>query len=62
MQIKDILETYNFKEDSENTFKRDYWEVRFEGNTFELFSDPEIDVRYYIGSIDNLEKYLKEIS
>lgn len=62
MQIKDILETYNFKEDSENTFKRDSWEVRFEGNTFELFSDPEIDTRYYIGSIDNLEKYLKAIS
>lgn len=62
MSVKEILNFYSFSKVSENEFQRGNWCVRIEGTNFEIFSDPEIDTRYYFGTLDNLEKYLKAIS
>jgi hypothetical protein len=62
MKVRDTLSKYRFEETSENTFQRDSWELRLEKENFELFSDPEIDTRYYLGSLNNLERYLQAIS
>ena len=62
MKTKEILEFYNFKEISENEFQRENWTVRLEENNFEIFSDPEIDPRYYYGYKDKLELCLKAIN
>jgi hypothetical protein len=62
MQIRDILKAYGFNNIDENSFQRDGWAVRIDGNYFELFNDPEIDNRYYHGPLHNLEKYLNAIN
>jgi hypothetical protein len=61
MTIRDILDNFNFKEISENEFQNRNWYVRLDGSNFEIFSDPEIDCRYYFGSVHNLENYLRDI-
>ena len=40
-------------------FKKKIGIVRIDGIFFEIFSDPEIDTRYYFGTTDNLEKIFK---
>lgn len=55
-----LLKDYRFVE-IENEFKRDNWTVRLEHPYFEIFSDPEIDTRYYYGYLDMLEKYLSAL-
>lgn len=62
MQTRDILKAYGFNNIDENSFQRDGWTVRIDGNYFELFNDPEIDNRYYHGPLHNLEKYLNAIN
>lgn len=62
MTTKEILDFYSFSKVSENEFQNGDWCVRIEGINFEIFSDPEIDPRYYFGSLDNLEKYLRAIN
>lgn len=61
MNVRDILNIYGFTKVSENEFQNGDWNVRLDGLHFELFSDPEIDTRYYFGTVDNLEKYLNAI-
>jgi hypothetical protein len=64
MVIRDILNEFNFKEISENEFQNGNWFVRldeWDGSSFEIFSDPEIDRRYYYGSVNKLKDYLEEI-
>ena len=62
MKIRDILSDFKFVETDDNEFVRDIWTVRLEDNNFELFADPEIDLRYYFGCVGNLETYLKAIN
>lgn len=61
MKVREVLDKFEFTQIEENEFKRGGWTVRLDYLNFELFNDPEIDVRYYFGSIDNLEKYLTTI-
>jgi hypothetical protein len=61
MVIRDILNEFNFKEISENEFQNGNWFVRIDGSNFEIFSDPEVDCRYYYGSVNRLEDYLLDI-
>lgn len=62
MQTRDVLKAHGFNSVDENLFQRDDWTVRIDGINFEIFSDPEIDTRYYFGTTDNLEKYLNAIN
>ena len=61
MKVREVLERHKFSQIDDNEFERDGWTVRIDYPNFELFNDPEIDIRYYFGSIDNLEKYLTTI-
>lgn len=61
MEIERILNDYKFTKVDENEHVRNNWTVRIGFPYFEIFSDPEIDTRYYHGYLDNLEKYLKAI-
>ena len=61
MKVREVLDKFEFAQIEENEFERGGWTVRLDYPNFELFSDPEIDIRYYFGSIDNLEKYLTTI-
>lgn len=56
-----ILKEYGFVQSSENEFQKQNWTVRIENDNFEIFSDPEIDTRYYYGSLDNLDIILEDI-
>lgn len=62
MKTRDILKAYNFNSIDENEFQKENWTVRIDRINFEIFSDPEVDTRYYFGTIDNLEKYLNAIN
>ncbi len=61
MKVRKVLDKFEFTQTDENEFEKDGWTVRLDFPTFELFNDPEIDNRYYFGSIDNLEKCLTAI-
>ena len=61
MKVRKVLDKFEFTQTDENEFEKDGWTVRLDFPNFELFNDPEIDNRYFIGSIDNLEKYLTAI-
>lgn len=61
MKVREVLDKFEFAQTEENEFERGEWTVRLDYPNFELFNDPEIDIRYYFGSIDNLEKYLTTI-
>lgn len=56
-----ILKEYGFIQSSENEFQKQNWTIRIENDNFEIFSDPEIDTRYYYGSLDNLDVILEDI-
>ena len=62
MKTEELLKQYNFIKIDNNEFQRENWTVRLEGLNFEIFSDPEIDTRYYFGLKDKLELCLKAIS
>ena len=62
MKVREVLDKFEFTQIEENEFKKDGWTVRLDFPNFELFNDPEIDIRYYFGSVDNLEKYLTTIN
>lgn len=62
MNNESILNNHGFKKIGENEFQKENWIVRIDGINFEIFSDPEIDTRYYFGITDNLEKYLNAIN
>ena len=62
MEIERILNYYKFTKVNDNEHIRNNWTVRIDFPYFEIFSDSEIDTRYYYGYLDNLEKYLKAIS
>lgn len=62
MNNENILNNHGFKKIDENEFQKENWIVRIDGINFEIFSDPEIDTRYYFGTTDNLEKYLNAIN
>lgn len=57
----ELINKYGFIKSQEKEYTKDNWTLRIDFPNFELFSDPEIDTRYYIGSLDNLEKYLLAI-
>lgn len=61
MKVREVLDKFEFTQIEENEFEKDGWTVRLDFPNFELFNDPEIDIRYYFGSVDNLEKYLTTI-
>ena len=61
MKVREVLDKFEFTQIEENEFEKDGWTVRLDYPNFELFNDPEIDIRYYFGSVDNLEKYLTAI-
>ena len=62
MKVREVLERHEFSQTDDNEFERDGWTVRIDYPNFELFTDPEIDARYYFGYVDNLEKYLNVIT
>lgn len=59
--METLIYNYGFIKSQDNEYTRNNWTLRIEFPNFELFSDPEIDTRYYIGGLSNLEKYLKAI-
>ena len=61
MKVRKVLDKFEFSQTDENEFEKDGWTVRLDFPNFELFSYPEIDIRYYFGSMDNLENYLTAI-
>lgn len=62
MDIQQILEEFGFVQNEDGDYEKDNWTLRLDNNHyFELYSDPEIDSRYYYGSLDNLDKYLNAI-
>ena len=61
MKVREVLDKFEFTQIEENEFEKNGWKVRLDYPNFELFNDPEIDNRYYFGSMDNLEKYLTVI-
>ena len=56
MKVREVLDRHKFSQIDDNEFERDGWTVRIDYPNFELFTDPEIDTRYFFGSLDNLEK------
>ncbi len=61
MKVRKVLDKFEFTQTDENEFEKDGWTVRLDYPNFELFNNPEIDTRYFIGSVDNLEEYLTAI-
>ena len=62
MDIQQILEEFGFVQNEDGDYEKDNWTLRLDNtHYFELYSDPEIDNRYYYGSLDNLDKYLNTI-
>lgn len=61
MKNEELLNKYGFEKESPSEFVRDNWTVRIDKLEFELFSDPEIDTRYYHGYLDKLEACIKAI-
>lgn len=61
MKVREVLDKFEFTQIEENEFKRGGWTVRLDYPNFELFNDPEIDIRYFMGSLDDLEKRLELI-
>ena len=62
MKVREVLDKFGFTQTNENEFEKNGWTVRLDYPNFELFNDPEIDTRYFIGSLDDLEKRLELIS
>lgn len=56
-----ILKEYGFVQSSENEFQKQNWTIRIENDKFEIFTDPEKDIRYYYGSLDTLKDVLDDI-
>ncbi len=61
MNMKELIISHGFVQSDNNEYVRDNWTIRLEFPQFEIFSDPEIDTRYYYGYLSNLEKYLNAI-
>ncbi len=61
MKVREVLDKFEFTQIEENEFEKDGWTVRLDYPNFELFNDPEIDIRYFMGSLDDLEKRLELI-
>lgn len=59
--MEELIMSYGFVQSDNNEYVRDNWTIRLEFPQFEIFSDPEIDTRYYYGYLSNLEKYLNAI-
>lgn len=60
--LEEVIKEFGFDQNEEGEYIKDNWTLRVEDNMyFELFSDPEIDSRYYYGNLDNLDKYLNSI-
>ena len=57
--MEQLLNKYNFKQTDTNTFTDGYWNLKIWYKEFEIYSDPEIDIRYYNGTIDQLEFVLQ---
>lgn len=55
------LEQNGFSKNEDGEYILDNWTLRLDGDNFEIFSDPEIDTRYYYGSLDNLDVILEDI-
>ena len=62
MKVRKVLDKFGFTQTDENEFEKDGWTVRLDFPNFELFNDPEIDTRYFMGSLDDLEKRLELVS
>lgn len=61
MEIEVMLNENGFTKVDQNEYVKNNWTVRIEYPNFEIFSDPEIDTRYYYGYLDKLERYLDAI-
>lgn len=55
------LEQNGFSKNEDGEYILDNWTLRLDCDNFEIFTDPEIDTRYYYGSLDNLNIILEDI-
>lgn len=61
MNMKELIISHGFVQSDDNEYTHNNWTLRLDLPYFEIFSDPEVDTRYYYGIIDNLEKVLNAI-
>ena len=59
--MKKLIISHGFVQSDDNEYTYNNWTLRLDFPYFEIFSDPEIDTRYYYGIIDNLEKVLNAL-
>ena len=59
--MKELIISHGFVQSDDNEYTYNNWTLRLDHPYFEIFSDPEIDTRYYYGIIDNLEKVLNAL-
>ncbi len=57
----ELLNKYKFKKVDIDVFYNGIWFIRVYNNEFEIYTDPELDVRYYKGTLDELEYILENI-
>ena len=55
------LEQSGFSKNEDDEYILDDWTLRLDGDNFEIFTNPEIDTRYYYGSLENLDIILEDI-
>ena len=59
--MEQLINKYQFRKVGTNEFVRENWTLRIWYKEFELFSEPEIDVRYLKAPLDELETALEEL-
>ena len=60
-ELEHLIDRYDFMKVGIDEYLREYWTLEIWHNEFELYCEPEIDVRYLKAPLDELETALEEL-